>query len=83
MSTNGMSFNIDDSWRWVDNSAVQYVNWESGSEPTDVSCAKMNIDGQWVKYWSGIDCSDNGYTICKKEKGINLFNLCQLYTLRW
>jgi len=39
-------------WHWYDDSAVDYVNWESGKPTDDFNCVYVDPSdyGQWVSY---------------------------------
>ncbi|XP_074840934.1 macrophage mannose receptor 1-like [Carettochelys insculpta] len=63
----GMYKNVDGEWKWIDNSAVDFVNWKKG-EPTDgyqEQCVDMDAsDGGWRSY----HCSAGKRFICKMPK---------------
>lgn len=71
----GMYKNLDGDWLWLDNSAVDYVNWKesSGQDSSrqkvfirlSQECISLNAEnGEWVKS----HCSNYYYYVCKKRK---------------
>ncbi|XP_078519695.1 macrophage mannose receptor 1-like [Lissotriton helveticus] len=62
----GLFKNVEESWLWLDNSVVDFVNWKN-KYPTDDSshCIGMSsIDGEWSDH----HCSSYKLFVCKKKK---------------
>ncbi|XP_019388002.1 PREDICTED: macrophage mannose receptor 1-like [Crocodylus porosus] len=63
----GMYKNVDDEWTWINNKAVDFVNWKEGEPSTFSSknCVFMDAsDGCWRVYY----CSFDRHFICKMPK---------------
>ncbi|KAG2458572.1 MRC1 protein, partial [Polypterus senegalus] len=64
----GMYKNIDGSWLWIDNSVVDYVNWDSG-EPSRHKEECVEIFSGSGK-WNNMNCNSYRGYICKTAKTI-------------
>ncbi|XP_070582573.1 macrophage mannose receptor 1-like [Erythrolamprus reginae] len=63
----GMFKNLNDDWLWIDNTVVNFVNWNIGkpSSQNEEHCVQMfALNG----FWSNIYCSSYMGYICKKQK---------------
>ncbi|NXS54327.1 MRC1 protein, partial [Brachypteracias leptosomus] len=71
----GMYRNVDGEWLWLDNTAVNFVNWNVGepSPQQNEHCVEMYANSG---YWNNIYCSSYKGYICKKPK-----RLCILISL--
>lgn len=58
-----------DQWLWLDNSAVDFVNWEEKETSVEHNCVEMTAP---FGYWAITDCSSEKGFICKKNKGKSL-----------
>lgn len=55
-----------DKWLWLDNAAMDFVNWEEKESDEEHHCVEMIAPSG---YWDNADCfSEKGF-ICKKPKG--------------
>ncbi|XP_006119560.2 macrophage mannose receptor 1-like isoform X1 [Pelodiscus sinensis] len=63
----GMYRNVDGQWLWLDNSAVDFVNWNVGepSSQQNEHCVEMYANSG---YWNNIYCSSYKGYVCKKPK---------------
>ncbi len=60
---------MERGYRWIDNSPLDYVNWQSG-EPSDYrvleNCVEMKTrSGQW----NDVSCAYQREFMCKKKLG--------------
>ncbi|XP_054245985.1 macrophage mannose receptor 1-like [Indicator indicator] len=63
----GMYRNVDGQWLWLDNTVVDFVNWNVG-EPSSLQnehCVEMYADSG---YWNNNYCSSFKSFVCKKPK---------------
>ncbi|XP_031470280.1 macrophage mannose receptor 1-like [Phasianus colchicus] len=61
----GLYRNMDDKWLWLDNAAMDFVNWEEKESDEEHHCVEMIAPSG---YWDNADCfSEKGF-ICKKPK---------------
>uniref|UniRef100_A0A8B9GP43 Macrophage mannose receptor 1 n=1 Tax=Amazona collaria TaxID=241587 RepID=A0A8B9GP43_9PSIT len=79
----GMYRNVDGEWLWLDNTAVNFVNWNAGepSPQQNEHCVEMYANSG---YWNNFYCSSYRGYICKKPKSkcyIYEFVLCMEYAL--
>ncbi|KAG9476571.1 hypothetical protein GDO78_003227 [Eleutherodactylus coqui] len=63
----GMYRNVEEKWLWLDNTPLDFVNWNTGepSEHSDEDCVEMYAT---VGTWNNIYCSSYKGYICKKLK---------------
>nr|XP_047917806.1 macrophage mannose receptor 1-like isoform X1 [Anser cygnoides] len=61
----GLYRNVDDQWLWLDNAAVDFVNWEEKESSVEHNCVEMTAP---LGYWDNTDCSSEKGFICKKNK---------------
>ncbi|OXB84688.1 UNVERIFIED_CONTAM: hypothetical protein H355_001165 [Colinus virginianus] len=63
----GMYRNVDGEWLWLDNTAVNFVNWNTGepSPQQNEHCVEMYANSG---YWNNIYCSSYKGYVCKKLK---------------
>ncbi|GAB0184743.1 macrophage mannose receptor 1 [Grus japonensis] len=63
----GMYRNVDGEWLWLDNTAVNFVNWNVGepSPQQNEHCVEMYANSG---YWNNIYCSSYKGYVCKKPK---------------
>uniref|UniRef100_A0A8B9EC39 Macrophage mannose receptor 1 n=1 Tax=Anser cygnoides TaxID=8845 RepID=A0A8B9EC39_ANSCY len=63
----GMYRNVDGEWLWLDNTAVNFVNWNVGepSPQQNEHCVEMYANSG---YWNNNYCSSYKGYICKKPK---------------
>ncbi|CAI5788830.1 Uncharacterized protein PODLI_1B041026 [Podarcis lilfordi] len=67
----GMFRNIHGNWLWLDNSVVDFVNWNEGepSPQTNEDCVEMySSSGTWNNFY----CSSYRAYICKRPKIIEI-----------
>uniref|UniRef100_A0A8C5R2H0 Macrophage mannose receptor 1 n=1 Tax=Leptobrachium leishanense TaxID=445787 RepID=A0A8C5R2H0_9ANUR len=66
----GMYRNVEDSWLWLDNTAVDFVNWNKGEPSPQESeeCVEM-FAREGV--WNNLYCSAYRGYICKRPKDLN------------
>ncbi|OXB84687.1 UNVERIFIED_CONTAM: hypothetical protein H355_001164 [Colinus virginianus] len=62
----GLYRNGDDQWLWLDNAAMDFVNWEEKESNEEHHCVEMTAPSG---YWDNSDCSSEKGFICKKPKG--------------
>ncbi|XP_009079448.1 PREDICTED: macrophage mannose receptor 1-like, partial [Acanthisitta chloris] len=65
----GLYRNVDGQWLWLDNTAVNFVNWNAG-EPTpqqNEHCVEMFASSG---HWNNINCGLYKGYVCKKPKTI-------------
>lgn len=69
-----------DRWLWLDNAAVDFVNWEEKESSVEHNCVEMTAP---LGYWDNTDCSSEKGFICKKTKGKSLGTeqICLLVTV--
>ena len=60
---------INDSWSWVDGSAVQYVNWQDGQPLYEEGYHCVQYAHENGK-WETMTCDSHRCYICKIKKGI-------------
>ncbi|KAM9024791.1 macrophage mannose receptor 1-like isoform 1-T1 [Ara ararauna] len=67
----GMYRNVDGEWLWLDNTAVNFVNWNAGepSPQQNEHCVEMYANSG---YWNNFYCSSYRGYICKKPKTIEM-----------
>uniref|UniRef100_A0A8C8RHJ4 Macrophage mannose receptor 1 n=1 Tax=Pelusios castaneus TaxID=367368 RepID=A0A8C8RHJ4_9SAUR len=67
----GMYSNVDGEWLWLDNTAVDFVNWNVGepSSQQNEHCVEMYANSG---YWNNIYCSSYKGYVCKKPKIITV-----------
>ncbi|KAM4688189.1 macrophage mannose receptor 1 isoform 2-T2 [Discoglossus pictus] len=66
----GMYKNVEEKWLWLDNSPVDYVNWNDGepTEESDEACVELySTKGTWNNMY----CSSYKGYICKMPKIID------------
>uniref|UniRef100_A0A8C2SV91 Macrophage mannose receptor 1-like n=1 Tax=Coturnix japonica TaxID=93934 RepID=A0A8C2SV91_COTJA len=61
----GLYRNVDDQWLWLDNAAMDFVNWEEKESNEKHHCVEMTAPSG---YWDNADCSSEKGFICKKTK---------------
>ncbi|XP_074013799.1 macrophage mannose receptor 1-like [Numenius arquata] len=61
----GLYRNVDGQWLWLDNAALDFVNWEEKESSVEHNCVKMIAPSG---YWDNTDCSSEKGFICKKPK---------------
>ncbi|GAB0184746.1 macrophage mannose receptor 1-like [Grus japonensis] len=54
-------------WLWLDNAALDFVNWEEKEFSEEHHCVEMTAPSG---YWDNTDCSSEKGFICKKTKDI-------------
>ncbi|CAM4522259.1 unnamed protein product [Caretta caretta] len=67
----GMYRNVDGQWLWLDNTAVDFVNWNVGepSSQQNEHCVEMYANSG---YWNNIYCSSYKGYVCKKPKTVDV-----------
>nr|XP_008161018.1 macrophage mannose receptor 1-like isoform X2 [Chrysemys picta bellii] len=61
----GMYRNVDDQWLWLDNTIVDFVNWNVKMPTEREHCVEISAPSG---YWNNILCSSEKGFICKKPK---------------
>ncbi|NXC68370.1 MRC1 protein, partial [Anhinga anhinga] len=61
----GLYRNVDGNWLWLDNAALDFVNWEEKESGVEHHCVEMSAPSG---YWDNTDCSSKKGFICKKPK---------------
>ncbi|XP_067418418.1 macrophage mannose receptor 1-like [Emydura macquarii macquarii] len=61
----GMYRNVDDQWLWLDNSIVDFVNWNVKMPTEREHCVEISAPSG---YWNNILCSSEKGFVCKKTK---------------
>ncbi|XP_074721575.1 macrophage mannose receptor 1-like [Strix uralensis] len=61
----GLYRNVDGQWLWLDNAALDFVNWEEKESSAEHHCVEMTAPSG---YWDNTDCSSEKGFICKKPK---------------
>uniref|UniRef100_A0A8C4UK20 Mannose receptor C-type 1 n=1 Tax=Falco tinnunculus TaxID=100819 RepID=A0A8C4UK20_FALTI len=76
----GMYRNVDGEWLWLDNTAVNFVNWNVGepSPQQNEHCVEMYANSG---YWNNIYCSSYKGYVCKKPKSKS--EICPLPLQDW
>ncbi|POI30844.1 hypothetical protein CIB84_005405, partial [Bambusicola thoracicus] len=75
--TNGDSHNClhkmklcpQEQWLWLDNAAMDFVNWEEKESDEKHHCVEMTAPSG---YWDNADCSSEKGFICKKPKAMGI-----------
>ncbi|XP_014457049.1 macrophage mannose receptor 1 isoform X1 [Alligator mississippiensis] len=67
----GMYRNVDGQWLWLDNTAVDFVNWNVGepSSQQNEHCVEMYANSG---LWNNIYCSSYKGYICKRSKIVEM-----------
>ncbi|XP_041040880.1 macrophage mannose receptor 1 [Carcharodon carcharias] len=67
----GMYKNVEDEWLWIDNTVVDFVNWNKGepSSQKNENCVEMYSDSN---YWNNAPCATYKPFICKMPKIVEL-----------
>ncbi|XP_027514430.1 macrophage mannose receptor 1-like [Corapipo altera] len=61
----GLYQNVDGQWLWLDNAALDFVNWEEKEFDVEHRCVEITAPSG---YWDNSDCSSEKGFICKKPK---------------
>ncbi|XP_044862469.1 macrophage mannose receptor 1-like [Mauremys mutica] len=61
----GMYRNVDDQWLWLDNTIVDFVNWNVKMPTESEHCVEISAPSG---YWNNILCSSEKGFVCKKPK---------------
>uniref|UniRef100_A0A8C3TIF9 C-type lectin domain-containing protein n=1 Tax=Chelydra serpentina TaxID=8475 RepID=A0A8C3TIF9_CHESE len=61
----GMYRNVDDQWLWLDNTIVDFVNWNVKMSTESEHCVEISAESG---YWNNILCSSEKGFVCKKPK---------------
>ncbi|XP_050184740.1 macrophage mannose receptor 1-like isoform X1 [Myiozetetes cayanensis] len=61
----GLYQNVDGQWLWLDNAALDFVNWEEKEFSVEHRCVEITAPSG---YWDNSDCSSEKGFICKKPK---------------
>ncbi|XP_033854652.3 macrophage mannose receptor 1-like [Acipenser ruthenus] len=61
----GLYKNVDGNWLWIDNSVVDYVNWNPGESGKSKDCVELHtVSGKWHH----LNCNSYRGYICKTSK---------------
>ncbi|MGH0154560.1 UNVERIFIED_CONTAM: hypothetical protein FKN15_027476 [Acipenser sinensis] len=61
----GLYKNVDGNWLWIDNSVVDYVNWNAGESGKSKDCVELHtVSGKW----HNLNCNSYRGYICKTSK---------------
>nr|XP_009671984.1 PREDICTED: macrophage mannose receptor 1-like [Struthio camelus australis] len=61
----GLYRNVADQWLWLDNAAMDFVNWAEKESSVEHRCVEMTAPSG---YWDNTECSSEKGFICKKTK---------------
>ncbi|MGH0174663.1 UNVERIFIED_CONTAM: hypothetical protein FKN15_068385 [Acipenser sinensis] len=61
----GLYKNVDGNWLWIDNSVVDYVNWNPGESGKSKDCVELHTVGG---KWHNLNCNSYRGYICKTSK---------------
>nr|XP_002120905.3 macrophage mannose receptor 1 isoform X2 [Ciona intestinalis] len=69
----------DGSWRWSDNSAVDYMNWGSNGEKPSVNenCVEYQAN---INFWRGSTCNGLRNWICQIDRGASVVDMNSVTT---
>ncbi|XP_058675071.1 macrophage mannose receptor 1-like isoform X2 [Ammospiza caudacuta] len=62
----GLYQNVEGQWLWLDNTVLDFVNWEEKELDVEHKCVEITAPSG---YWDKSDCSAEKGFICKKPKG--------------
>ncbi|RXM96178.1 Zinc transporter ZIP12 [Acipenser ruthenus] len=63
----GLYKNVDGNWLWIDNSVVDYVNWNAGESEKSKDCVELHtVSGKWHH----LNCNSYRGYICKTSKNM-------------
>uniref|UniRef100_A0A8C8RNB2 Macrophage mannose receptor 1 n=1 Tax=Pelusios castaneus TaxID=367368 RepID=A0A8C8RNB2_9SAUR len=65
----GMYRNVDDQWLWLDNSIVDFVNWNIKMPTERGHCVEISVPSG---YWNNILCSSEKGFVCKKPQILDI-----------
>uniref|UniRef100_F6TGD6 C-type mannose receptor 2 n=1 Tax=Ciona intestinalis TaxID=7719 RepID=F6TGD6_CIOIN len=67
------------SWRWSDNSAVDYMNWGSNGEKPSVNenCVEYQAN---INFWRGSTCNGLRNWICQIDRGASVVDMNSVTT---
>uniref|UniRef100_A0A8C5J7N2 MRC1 protein n=1 Tax=Junco hyemalis TaxID=40217 RepID=A0A8C5J7N2_JUNHY len=68
----GLYQNVEGQWLWLDNTVLDFVNWEEKDLDVEHKCVEITAPSG---YWDKSDCSAEKGFICKKHKGKS--SVCQ------
>uniref|UniRef100_A0AC35FRS2 C-type lectin domain-containing protein n=1 Tax=Panagrolaimus sp. PS1159 TaxID=55785 RepID=A0AC35FRS2_9BILA len=58
------SSNNGSTWKWSDNTPVDYTNWKDGMPVGSIACVNFDYDGTWA---NDANCTDTPSFFCKKR----------------